>query len=123
FDPAKTLIMIAFPALAASDKNMSSPSKNGLRRSSSLISHREFCDTWRVMPMSNAGPAHNSSRFWHPMLHPNEMNHRAPIRIIRGDGCYIYDDAGKKLVQGNPELAKALHVLDFSSCRLMLRPG
>lgn len=41
-----------------------------------------------------------SSHFWHPMLHPNEMTQRAPIRIMRGDGCYVYDDAGRRLVDG-----------------------
>ncbi|HVO46597.1 MAG TPA: aspartate aminotransferase family protein [Steroidobacteraceae bacterium] len=40
------------------------------------------------------------SHFWHPMLHPNEMQRRAPIRIVRGDGCYVYDDSGKRLVDG-----------------------
>jgi len=41
-----------------------------------------------------------ASHFWHPMLHPNEMAHRAPIRIVRGDGCYVYDDSGRRLVDG-----------------------
>jgi adenosylmethionine-8-amino-7-oxononanoate aminotransferase len=40
------------------------------------------------------------SFFWHPMLHPNEMARRAPIRIVRGDGCYVYDDADHRLVDG-----------------------
>jgi adenosylmethionine-8-amino-7-oxononanoate aminotransferase len=40
------------------------------------------------------------SYFWHPMLHPNEMTRRAPIRIVRGEGCYVYDDTGAKLVDG-----------------------
>lgn len=39
-------------------------------------------------------------QFWHPMLHPNEMKVREPIRIVRGDGCYVFDDAGNKLVDG-----------------------
>jgi len=40
------------------------------------------------------------SFFWHPMLHPNEMLRRAPIRIVRGEGCYVYDDGGNRLVDG-----------------------
>src|SRR5689334_7572013 len=40
------------------------------------------------------------SFFWHPMLHPNEMARRTPIRIVRGDGCFVYDDSGKRLVDG-----------------------
>ena len=38
--------------------------------------------------------------FWHPMLHPNEMQNRESIRIVRGDGCYVYDDGGRKLIDG-----------------------
>lgn len=41
---------------------------------------------------------YSKKRFWHPMLHPNAMNEREPIRILRGDGCYVYDDKGNKLV-------------------------
>lgn len=41
-----------------------------------------------------------ASHFWHPMLHPNEMKQREPIRIVRGDGCYVYDDQGRQLVDG-----------------------
>jgi len=40
------------------------------------------------------------SHFWHPMLHPNEMKRRQPIRIVRGEGCHVFDDAGRKLVDG-----------------------
>lgn len=39
-------------------------------------------------------------QFWHPMLHPNEMKVREPIRIVRGDGCYVFDDQGRQLVDG-----------------------
>ncbi len=46
---------------------------------------------------ATASPA---SYFWHPMLHPNEMKRRTPIRIVRGDGCHVYDDAGRRLVDG-----------------------
>ncbi len=41
-----------------------------------------------------------ATHFWHPMLHPNEMLHRAPIRIVRGDGCHVFDDSGHRLVDG-----------------------
>ncbi|WP_179402486.1 aspartate aminotransferase family protein [Burkholderia guangdongensis] len=41
-----------------------------------------------------------TSKFWHPMIHPAEMQQRTPIRIVRGDGCYVFDDAGKQLVDG-----------------------
>ncbi|MDA8484054.1 aspartate aminotransferase family protein [Pseudomonas resinovorans] len=38
--------------------------------------------------------------FWHPMLHPNEMKQREPIRILRGEGCFVFDDRGNRLVDG-----------------------
>ncbi|MDH4874259.1 aspartate aminotransferase family protein [Pseudomonas sp. BN515] len=38
--------------------------------------------------------------FWHPMLHPNEMKQREPIRILRGEGCFVFDDKGNRLVDG-----------------------
>lgn len=41
-----------------------------------------------------------ATHFWHPMLHPNEMLQRAPIRIVRGAGCYVFDDCGRRLVDG-----------------------
>jgi putrescine---pyruvate transaminase len=55
-------------------------------------------------PKAARGPAvraaTDSNHFWHPMLHPNEMLQRKPIRIVRGDGCYVYDDSGDRLVDG-----------------------
>lgn len=42
----------------------------------------------------------HDSAFWHPMLHPGEMQHRQPIRIVRGDGCDVFDEHGKRLVDG-----------------------
>ncbi|MEQ6291557.1 aspartate aminotransferase family protein [Vogesella sp. GCM10023246] len=44
--------------------------------------------------------SYDNARFWHPMLHPNEMQRREPIRIVRGDGCHVYDDKGHQLVDG-----------------------
>lgn len=44
--------------------------------------------------------SYNDSRFWHPMLHPNDMKRREPIRIVRGDGCHVYDERGRQLVDG-----------------------
>ena len=48
----------------------------------------------------SASPQQHKGRFWHPMLHPNEMQQRESIRIVRGDGCYVFDDAGHRLVDG-----------------------
>lgn len=70
--------------------------------------------------MSTNGANKASPHFWHPMLHPNEMTRRSPIRIVRGDGCFVYDDEGKRLVDGvaglwnvnvghnRPEMKKAI---------------
>ena len=44
--------------------------------------------------------SYNEAKFWHPMLHPNEMKQRKSIRIVRGDGCYVFDEQGRKLVDG-----------------------
>ncbi|MBJ9624258.1 aspartate aminotransferase family protein [Burkholderia multivorans] len=44
--------------------------------------------------------SYNEAKFWHPMLHPNEMKRRKPIRIVSGDGCYVFDEHGKALVDG-----------------------
>uniref|UniRef100_UPI00059478D3 aminotransferase class III-fold pyridoxal phosphate-dependent enzyme n=1 Tax=Chromobacterium haemolyticum TaxID=394935 RepID=UPI00059478D3 len=44
--------------------------------------------------------SYDTARFWHPMLHPNAMKERSPIRIVRGDGCHVFDDQGRKLVDG-----------------------
>jgi len=63
---------------------------------------------------------YDTARFWHPMMHPAAMKQRKPLRIVRGDGCYVYDDAGNRLVDGvgglwnvnvghnRPELKKAI---------------
>lgn len=33
----------------------------------------------------------NDSAFRHPMQHTTEMQQRQPIRIVRGDGCHVFD--------------------------------
>jgi adenosylmethionine-8-amino-7-oxononanoate aminotransferase len=43
---------------------------------------------------------YEKARFWHPMMHPAAMKDRKPLRIVRGEGCYVYDDSGNKLVDG-----------------------
>jgi len=45
-------------------------------------------------------PTRSSTHFWHPMSHPNEVARKQPIRIVRGDGCHVYDDAGTRLLDG-----------------------
>lgn len=39
-------------------------------------------------------------RFWHPMAHPNDWAGREPLRIVKGDGLYIWDDKGRKMLDG-----------------------
>ncbi len=52
------------------------------------------------MSAAGSGGDRPQSFFWHPMLHPGEMRRRAPIRIVRGDGCHVYDEDGRRLVDG-----------------------
>lgn len=42
-----------------------------------------------------------SCNFWHPMAHPNEIKSRDPVHIMSGDGVYITDDKGRKLLDCN----------------------
>lgn len=44
--------------------------------------------------------SYENSRFWHPMMHPAAMKQRKPLRIVRGEGSYVFDDAGSKFVDG-----------------------
>jgi putrescine aminotransferase len=41
-----------------------------------------------------------STYFWHPMQHPNDALLQAPLRIVRGDGCYVFDDTDHRMVDG-----------------------
>ncbi len=41
-----------------------------------------------------------SANLWHPMVHPNEAEAREPLHITRGDGVYVQDDQGKRLLDG-----------------------
>lgn len=43
---------------------------------------------------------YENARFWHPMMHPGAMKERKPLRIVRGEGCHVFDDAGKQYVDG-----------------------
>lgn len=38
--------------------------------------------------------SYSESRFWHPRQHPLAAS-RPPVRITRGEGCYLYDDTGR----------------------------
>ncbi|KAA8998510.1 aminotransferase class III-fold pyridoxal phosphate-dependent enzyme [Affinibrenneria salicis] len=42
----------------------------------------------------------NTYRFWHPMAHPNDCASREPLRIVKGDGLYVWDDKGRKMLDG-----------------------
>src|SRR5688572_8971521 len=55
-----------------------------------------------MKPVSPVAPeaAESRSHFWHPMAHPNEALRRKPVRIVRGDGCLVFDDSGNALVDG-----------------------
>jgi adenosylmethionine-8-amino-7-oxononanoate aminotransferase len=44
------------------------------------------------------------TRFWSPEAHPAIEQTLQPLRIVRGDGCYLYDDAGNELVDASSGL-------------------
>ncbi len=41
---------------------------------------------------------------WHPMIHPHEMQSRAPLQIQSGDGVYVRDADGRTLLDGGAGL-------------------
>jgi adenosylmethionine-8-amino-7-oxononanoate aminotransferase len=43
---------------------------------------------------------YKDSRFWHPMMHPAVMRERKPLRIVRGEGCHVFDDENHEFVDG-----------------------
>jgi adenosylmethionine-8-amino-7-oxononanoate aminotransferase len=42
----------------------------------------------------------NAQYLWHPMAHPGAMKKSAPDIIARGEGCWIWDVDGHKLIDG-----------------------
>jgi putrescine---pyruvate transaminase len=44
------------------------------------------------------------SHIWNPEAHPAIDQQMKPLRIMRGDGCYLFDDQGNKLVDGSSGL-------------------
>jgi len=44
--------------------------------------------------------SYNKSKIWHPRQHPNSVIDCPPIRIVRGEGCYVTDDQGSKYLDG-----------------------
>lgn len=39
-------------------------------------------------------------RYWHPMAHPNAWMGKDVLRIVKGDGLYVWDDKGRKMLDG-----------------------
>lgn len=44
--------------------------------------------------------ADNAQYLWHPMAHPGAMKKNAPDIIARGEGCYIWDVDGHRMLDG-----------------------
>ncbi|MDE1948236.1 MAG: aminotransferase class III-fold pyridoxal phosphate-dependent enzyme [Burkholderiales bacterium] len=42
----------------------------------------------------------NAQYLWHPMAHPGAMKKSAPDIVARGEGCWIWDLAGHKMLDG-----------------------
>ena len=47
---------------------------------------------------SNFLRENNARQVWHPMAHPNEMDATPPRIIVSGNGCYVTDIDGKRVV-------------------------
>ena len=47
---------------------------------------------------SNFLRENNARQVWHPMAHPNEMEATPPRIIVSGEGCYVTDIDGKRVV-------------------------
>jgi adenosylmethionine-8-amino-7-oxononanoate aminotransferase len=43
----------------------------------------------------------NANYLWHPMIEPKITEANAPMVIERGEGCYIFDSAGRKILDCN----------------------
>lgn len=44
--------------------------------------------------------ADNAQHLWHPMAHPGAMKKSAPDIVAKGEGCYVWDVDGHKLLDG-----------------------
>ncbi len=42
----------------------------------------------------------HSYRYWHPTAHPAMWEANPAVRIVKGDGSYVWDDQGRKLLDG-----------------------
>jgi adenosylmethionine-8-amino-7-oxononanoate aminotransferase len=51
-------------------------------------------------PNSETLKRDNAQFLWHPMAHPGAMKKSAPDIIARGDGCWIWDVDGHKMLDG-----------------------
>jgi len=47
---------------------------------------------------SNFLREHNARVVWHPMAHPNEMDAVPPRIIVSGDGCFVTDIDGRRVI-------------------------
>lgn len=52
------------------------------------------------MTIPNTSAGNSGYRFWHPMAHPNDWTDRDPLRIVKGDGVFVWDDKGRKMLDG-----------------------
>ena len=62
--------------------------------------------TFPMSPMSHTTPdfehvkRDNAQYLWHPMAHPAAMKRQAPDIVARGEGCWVWDVDGHKLLDG-----------------------
>ena len=53
-----------------------------------------------MSPDRDALKRNNAQFIWHPMAHPGAMKKNAPDIITRGEGCWIWDVDGHKMLDG-----------------------
>src|SRR4051794_10463447 len=42
--------------------------------------------------------------FWHPRQHANPELNKPPVRITRAKGCYVFDENGRRFLDGTAGL-------------------
>ncbi|MCW6507819.1 aminotransferase class III-fold pyridoxal phosphate-dependent enzyme [Lichenifustis flavocetrariae] len=57
-----------------------------------------------TLSRTNLSREHSVKRVFHPMAHPNDMDAMPPRVISRGEGVYVFDDAGHKTVDAGAGL-------------------
>ena len=81
-------------------------------------------------PRMNAAQlkAANARHLWHPMAHPQAMRDAPPDIIVRGEGSWIWDVDGHKLVVTELDrtafhTGRPLYRVACETCGVLVHPG